>query len=589
LSEGIFRRRALVLRLSFAPLLGLLLLVLGLLVGCGDDEGPAAPGGRNGVILTYVAPRLQIVPAGTAARVELVLEVRRAVPSGGSEPFAGARLRAIRTLGRGSLPTPVVVADQAGIARVQLTMPASTDKTTVTISLERDPDSFLPFDVVSAPVVPLDLAPGEVVHLDPPRNGAILRVAQSGAARYVLIPYQTDLERGGTAYRFLHQPAGAHGAGAAAFGVEPLAQPYRAATAASPDPGRDLVLGSADPGPLTPSTTVPSQVPIKSCRISAERQAPLRYLGRRIAIYVDDDDSVHQARIDSLGRAFDESVEPSNTRVFGSMTDLDGNGVVFAIFSPALEGLGGVYCDSVKLERLEAFYMKWDPNAPIGVAISLLAHEHQHVINAGHHLRVIDEALWLNEAMSLAAEAISGTSITVLPRVWHILNGQNGGLTMLPLEYHRAFDGSYMMFMLYLGDRFGQDLYLRVGTNRHQGLVNLETVTGLPFETLLRDWFVALGVAGRSEVRDTRYAYRTLGLHGMEDEIAACRCVPVARLDGMRLERMMLGDDFDTFRTLDRADADYYELIAPAETPHRDVYYDAYGKQGVKLTVARIQ
>ncbi|MFN2420773.1 MAG: hypothetical protein ABR527_05265 [Gemmatimonadota bacterium] len=559
------------------------------MAACGGDEGPAAPGGSNGVILTYVTPRLQVVPADTSGRVELALEVRQAVPAGGSEPLAGARLRAVRSKGRGALSSSVVVADDEGIARVQVTMPASTDKTAIVVSLQSDSDSFLPFDVVSAPVVALDLAPGEVVHIDPPRDGAILRVAEEVGARYVLIPYQTDLERGGTAYRFLHQPMNARGAGAAAFGAASVARPYRAATAASPDPGRDLVLGGIEPGPLTPSAAVASTVPIKSCRISADREAPLRYLGRRIAIYVDDDEDMHQARIDSLGAAFDDLVEPSNTQVFGSMSDLDGNGVVLAIFSPAIEGVGGAYCDSVKLQRLEAFYVRWNPDAPIGVAISLMAHEHQHVINAGHHQRIIHEALWLNEALSLAAERISGTWFTVLPRAWKTLNGQNGGLTMLPLEYNRAFDDTYMMFALYLGDRFGRDVYLRVETNRFQSIANVETTTGIPFETLLRDWFVALGVAGRGEVDDPLYTYRSLNLHGMEDEIAACSCVPVARLDGMRLEPMVLGEMFDTFRTLDRADADYYELIAPAETPHREVYYDAYGKQGVKLSVARIQ
>lgn len=554
---------------------------------CGGDQGPAAPGGRNGVLLTYVTPRLRVVPSGSPGTVELALEVRHETPSSPSEPWAGTALKVVRESGQGTPSATRVVTDERGIARLEVTMPAITDKTAIVVSLEADSDSYLPFDVVSAPVVAVDLAPGEVRHLDPASDGAILRfVSPAGAeAQWVLVPHITDMERGGVPYRFFHQPD-VEGAGAAAFGAEAFILPTPA-----PPPGllgaHDVLTGDIDPGPLAPSSAVAQQVSIKSCGVGSSRAAPLRYLGKHVAIYVDDDRTLHQARIDSLGAMFDERIMPTNTRIFGPTTDLDANGVVLVVLTPELAG--GIYCDSVRLRGTEVFYATWSPVVRIEALMGLMAHEHQHVIHSGIRRFARDDALWINEAMSLAAEALNGFWYPVLPRAWRFLNGQNTGLSMLSLDYDRPFDDKYMMFLLYLGDRFGEDFYRRLESSDRTGRPNFEWVTGLTFEELLRDWFVASGVSDRGAVGDPLFTYRTIPLYGMDAEIAGCACVPVQRLDGMRLETLRLGSGFDAFRTLASADADYYELVTPATLPagSRDVYYDAYGRPSVKLSIAR--
>jgi hypothetical protein len=146
-----------------------------------------------------------------------------------------------------------------------------------------------------------------------------------------------------------------------------------------------------------------------------------------------------------------------------------------------------------------------------------------------------------------------------------------------------------MMFLLYLGDRYGDQFYRQLGTNDRFSRANVEDLTELTFDEVLRDWFVASGVADRGAINDPRYVYRTIRLHGMDEEARECACVPVPRLDGMRLETLRLGAGFDAFRTLARADADYYELLASPEllSGSRDVFYDAYGRQSVKLSIAR--
>jgi hypothetical protein len=59
----------------------------------------------------------------------------------------------------------------------------------------------------------------------------------------------------------------------------------------------------------------------------------------------------------------------------------------------------------------------------------------------------------------------------------------------------------------------------------------------------------------------------------------------------MRLEALHLTASFDVARMLDRADADYYELLLPAESAggSYDVYFDAFGREFVQIAIARVR
>lgn len=553
------------------------------LAGCGEGEGPiGSPGGRNGIQLTYLTPQVQAVATGAPARVVLALEVRRLGPDDSLAPWAGAVLHVERAEGKGLLLASTAVTGADGRASVEIQTTGSADRTHVDFILDGDRHSHLPFDVVTAPVVAVDPLPGAVVPLDPPRSGAILRFAFEPGDRYVLIPTQVDPDRSAIPYRFLR--AGTMTAGTpSALGTRP---------AVVVEDRGDVVAGAIEPGGLVPAATIPGAVNIRSCRIEVDRVAPLRYLGSHVAMYVDGPADQGQARIDSLGREFDEHIFPTNSSLFGPTTDRDGNGVVYLVMSPLLESLGGVYCDSVRMQGIEAFYAVWNPVDPIDRTLAILAHEHQHVVNAGHHLvsrGTIGDERWLNEAMSLAAEALNGYWATPFIRVWQFLSGQNGGLTMLPFVYSPPFDDEYMMFMLYLGDRFGPELYLRLGTSGYAGRRNVEEVTGVSFEALVRDWLVAAGMSGRAAGIDPVYGYRTLDLHGMEAEIEGCACVPKTRFEGMYLERLRVDLPFDIYRTLSGYDADYFQLEAPPELRSAEVFFDAFGMQATGLTVARLR
>ncbi len=566
--------------------------VAGAIAACSDAGGPVgSPGGRDGLQLVYATPRLRVVPTDGPRRVRIGLVVRRQSDGGGSEPLPDARLVVAREEGRGVPAAEAVVTGPEGLASVDIEMPASPDLTRIVFRMESDAGSYLPFDIVSAPVFQMDLAAGQVVdRLDVPKGGAILRFRLDADADVILIPYETDPDRSGAAYRILYQGS-TPGPAAAAFGADPPRLPQALAPRA--EAGDVVEGGPADRRVLEPAA-VPQSLDIASCMVSASRKAPLRYLGTRIALYVDVPPGEHQARIDSIGRAFDESIYPRNADLFGVASDLDGNGVVFVIMTPELRDVDGVYCDSIRRVGTEAFFLGWDDGHPLDRVLGTLTHEHQHLINATHHVAsdgAVGDERWVNEGLSLAAEALHGYWRESLIRLWEFLNGQNGGLSMLPLDYVPAFDNRYMAFFLYLEDRFGPGALKALSTSGRRGVDNLEFVTGMAFEDLLRDWFVAVAVSNRGITDDPRYTYRSVDLMGMTEEIAGCECSPVETFTGMRLESLHLSTTFDASRMLDGADADYYRLLPPpgsSETTY-DVYFDAFGREFVEIAAARVR
>jgi hypothetical protein len=550
-----------------------------------------SPGGRDGLDLVYATPRLRVVPTDGLRRVRIGLIVRREAADGGSAPLPDARLVVVREEGQGVPAAEVVVTGPEGLASVDVEMPPTPDLTRVVVRMEDDAGSYLPFDIVSAPVVETDLEPGEIVdRLDLPKGGAIVRFRLDADADVILIPYETDPDRSGASYRILFQGT-TPGPAAAAFGADEPRLPQ--ALAPRGEAGDVIEAAAGDRRVLRPAA-VPQSLDIASCMVSASRKAPLRYLGTRIALYVDAPAGAHQARIDSIGRAFDERIYPRNAELFGVASDLDGNGVVFVVMTPELRDVDGVYCDSIRRVGTEALFLTWDADHPLDRVLATLTHEHQHLINATHHVKSdgnVGDERWVNEGLSLAAEALHGYWRESLIRMWEFLNGQNGGLSMLPLDYVPAFDNRYMAFFLYLEDRFGTGTLKALSTSGRRGIDNVEFVTGMAFEDLVRDWFVALAVSNRGITDEARYSYRSIDLMGMTDEIAECECSPVETFTGMRLEPLHLTTTFDVSRMLDRSDADYYRLLPPegSGVTTYDVYFDAFGREFVELAAARVR
>lgn len=560
-----------------------------LAVACGSEGGPlvGTPGRDGGLELRYGSSSSQVVAVDEPGDVVLEVEVVSAASGGGLEPQSNLLLQAEREKGAAQLRSPAARTNAGGTARFTVRTRGEPDKSRFRVFIEGRPEVSLLFDVVSAPVVSLDLARSQIRDVPVLSDGAILRLPGAADGEYFFIPYKTDVERTGATYRIFHR---GFGAVLNSLGGDDLSVPRTIAPAGQAS--GHIPRGSLSPGGLTASANLAPMVNIRSCRIPVDRKAPLRYLGQRIALYVDAPPDDYQARIDSLGRAFDESIFPLNTSIYGPTTDFDQNQRVIVVLSPELAGVGGVYCDTIRTIMVEAFYGGWSPSDAIDRPLSTLAHEHQHVINAGYHFattgRVGDER-WLNEGLSYAAEALHEYWGGAMVRMWQFLSGQNNGQSMLPLEYLPLFNDRYMMFALYLRDRFGPDLYRRLGTSGRRGAANVETVTGLSFAQLLRDWFVANAVSNRGLTSDPRFNYTSVDLHGMAGPAALCQCVPPGDFDGMNMERLSLGSLFDVSRTLSQADADYYRIVADEASPtgNYDVYFDPFGRNATGLFVVR--
>jgi hypothetical protein len=259
---------------------------------------------------------------------------------------------------------------------------------------------------------------------------------------------------------------------------------------------------------------------------------------------------------------FDTLVAPVDEAAFGTPTDIDRNGKVLIFFTRAVNELtpaganfyyGGFFHprdlapklgpdpssardDCPASNEREMFYMFVpDPNGAVNgnvrrfgfvdsVTIGTLAHEYQHLINAGRRGYVnnaIDEEVWLNEGLSHIAEELVFYQATRTAPRQNIAGGSFGtqpydGLftQYIAPNFGRlrsflqtpesaspyagedlASRGAAWAFLRYAADRHGPadgDVWMRLVNSTSAGLQNLQTVFGPDVLAMLRDWVVSL-------------------------------------------------------------------------------------------------
>jgi hypothetical protein len=267
----------------------------------------------------------------------------------------------------------------------------------------------------------------------------------------------------------------------------------------------------------------------------------------------------------TIASTVDTLVLPVNTAAFGEPTDIDRNGRIAILFTRAVNeltprGSGGVvlgfYYSRDLLPRsgvtgecpgsnvAEIFYiMVPDPDAVLGdartkgyvqgIAISTIAHELQHLINASRRMYVTRtpetvEETWLNEGLSHIAEEL------VFYRASGLGPRQNIGADQLAPGTHtrdmhelfmRANFARYALFLdgthlnspmaandllatrgaswallRYVADRAGAvdgDLWRRLVDGKNTGAANLDDAlmgTGITAAGALKDWSSAVAV-----------------------------------------------------------------------------------------------
>lgn len=279
----------------------------------------------------------------------------------------------------------------------------------------------------------------------------------------------------------------------------------------------------------------------------------------------------------ALAGELDGTVLPAVTSYFGPPEDIDRNGRIVVLFTPAVNRLGdgeagvggfslpqdlaasgrgdgepsdpdGGICPASNEAEI-VYSVSADPDATLGRTVSteellretpaLVAHEVQHIVNAGR--RVPDasegfgaaEEVWLDEALSSLAEEVAGLAARGLPvgdrltfdrvsetpealdtfNAYMLGNFRNLGLYMLglpgaPTVSTDDLDGvgglqmrGFGWFLLRrLADQAAGDEQAFVrsvaggGRNYGRGIANLERVTGREWANILADVSVALAL-----------------------------------------------------------------------------------------------
>lgn len=296
-------------------------------------------------------------------------------------------------------------------------------------------------------------------------------------------------------------------------------------------------------------------------RITAE----VRAVGERSIIYVDTQapaSGFTQDDIDRFARMFDDPIWPSDVAAFGTPTDVDGNGRIIILFTPAVNRLtragepsfiaGFFYgCDLLEASRCsdtnraEIFYaMVPDPQGQFGDRRSrdlvlrtvpgVLAHEFQHMINFGRKGRL--DALWLSEGLAHAAEEIvglvfasRGDPIAADFRVPNHVRARaylasTGSTSLVSEEPPGALElrGGAWLLVRYLMEHYGDDILARLTGASAIGAANIELQTGTDWPTLLSEFALALWTTGAPELAGVALQPRhTFGSYPLRSSIAS--------------------------------------------------------------------
>ncbi len=269
--------------------------------------------------------------------------------------------------------------------------------------------------------------------------------------------------------------------------------------------------------------------------VSARAQS----VGAHVAIYVDTAapaNGLTATDIDSLQRVFDTHVYAVDTTAFGSVSDIDSNGVVITLMTPVVNSLvtnaecqaGGFvagFADPADLDpstaaqhnQGEVFYtIVADPNGAlscghsVGDVLSFLPgtflHELQHLISFNQHVLIRGgdpEDLWLDEALSSLAEELGGRSFLPdsttfetyvnpdLADAYDYLVDPGDHFLLQTSDTILADFGAGWLYVRYLVDQVGDSLTDRLEQTALTGADNVAAQTGLSFETTTTRWALA--------------------------------------------------------------------------------------------------
>jgi hypothetical protein len=274
--------------------------------------------------------------------------------------------------------------------------------------------------------------------------------------------------------------------------------------------------------------------------------ANLVYNGNHTLIYADVNQptgAFTQQDYDDLGLEFDAQTYDTTTTYFGPTTDIDGNSKIIILFTPQVNELtpdgaasqgfiSGFFLVNdlapnffpATSNGTEMFYaMVPDPNGERGNAFSktlvkgimpaTLAHEFEHMISFGYRFIVLGggtsfnftQFTWLEEGMAHISEDLNGFTQSNQSRM-NLYLVDPGSVSLMgddTLEQR----GGIFLFLRYLGDQLGEDIFMPITRSSCKGIPCVEGVTGTDFFTSVADYLATLYLDGAGVTLNPKYHY----------------------------------------------------------------------------------
>jgi hypothetical protein len=294
--------------------------------------------------------------------------------------------------------------------------------------------------------------------------------------------------------------------------------------------------------------------------LNAENQfekvrARVRFVSDHALIYLDEEtppSGYSEADLLTFAGEFSDPIHPTITGEYGEESDLDGNGRIIILFTPAVNRLteagsdgfvgGFFYGWDLLLGKTgsnngEVFYaIVPDPTGIHGPVISryaamttvpaVLAHEFTHMVHFNQRMRVAGaesaEALWLSEALAQMGEDLVADAFDSLHQMAKAEQYRSGNhirakrflenpsqvspLASLPPGSLAERGGGWLFLKQVLGRAGRQDLLRVLTSSRKWGTENVTEAVGVSWPQLVSDWAGSLfldgtGVPVRPELR----------------------------------------------------------------------------------------
>ena len=280
--------------------------------------------------------------------------------------------------------------------------------------------------------------------------------------------------------------------------------------------------------------------------------ARLRFAGDRVLVYSDTATAaLSDGQLFALARLMDRDLEQTATSAFGSVPDIDGNGRLIVLLTPAVNALvraedcvqrgfvTGFFYPPDLIERNargnggEVFYAYVTDNTgkyscahtEADVVRTLQAaylHELQHLISFNEHVLARggeNEEPWLNEGLSHIAEELGsrlfegrypapfgrGTTTQLFPdsaapfiapqmfnAYLYFYSTTQHSLTTFEGAGRLEDRGASWLFLRWLADQKGNAILRRLVQSSRRGVANVEDVAGESFGALFGDFSIAL-------------------------------------------------------------------------------------------------